>query len=258
MGDTIGIPGESRTLSVTCETSGANAEFVPVSLNVVVVRQRRSPGTPVTRAAVHPAGSVGAVTRSKFSLSPFWAHWSPTVQTLPSSHGFVLFVNTQRPVAGLQASLVQTLPSSQTTGFAPTHDPFWQLSGDVQALLSLHTVLLGATGFEQRPVTVLQVPAMWHWSNAVQVTFVGFSQRPVLALQIFAVQALASSHGGGGPPWQTVPTQMSPVVQALPSLHVLGSMTVVVDVAVLLAVLGSPVLLEAVAVLVRIVPFPMH
>ncbi len=41
---------------------------------------------------------------------------------------------------------------------------------------------------------------------------------PVAALQVSVVQGLLSSHVTGAPP-QTPPEQMSPVVQALPSLH---------------------------------------
>src|SRR5207247_5472767 len=40
---------------------------------------------------------------------------APTVQALPSLHGAVLFTCAQ-PVTGSQASVVQTLPSSQLTG----------------------------------------------------------------------------------------------------------------------------------------------
>ena len=36
-------------------------------------------------------------------------------------------------------------------------------------LPSLQTVPFAAAGFEQAPVVVLQVPAVWHWSLAVQV-----------------------------------------------------------------------------------------
>jgi hypothetical protein len=64
----------------------------------------------------------------------------------------------------------------------------------VQALLSLQVVPLAAVGFEQVPVEVLQVPLVWHWSLAVQVT--------------------------GFPPVQTPAWQVSVWVQALPSLQV--------------------------------------
>jgi len=74
--------------------------------------------------------------------------------------------------------------------------PFWQVSPDVQALLSLHVLPFALFGFEHTPVDGSQVPATWHWSSAVQVTVeVGLPQVPF---------------------WQ-----VSPDVQALLSLHVL-------------------------------------
>ena len=42
------------------------------------------------------------------------------------------------------------------------HVPLWQVSVCVHALPSLHAVPLGALGFVQTPVEVLQVPATWH------------------------------------------------------------------------------------------------
>jgi hypothetical protein len=74
--------------------------------------------------------------------------------------------------------------------------PFWQVSPPVQAFASLQAVPLALSGFEQVPVEGLQLPAEWHWSCAVQVTVtVGEPQVPL---------------------WQ-----VSPCVQALPSLHAL-------------------------------------
>ena len=40
----------------------------------------------------------------------------------------------------------------------------------MQGLPSLHDVPFAAFGFEQTPVPVLQTPATWHWSRAVQTT----------------------------------------------------------------------------------------
>jgi hypothetical protein len=37
-------------------------------------------------------------------------------------------------------------------------------------LPSLHVVPFAAAGLEHCPVAALQVPAMWHWSDAAQVT----------------------------------------------------------------------------------------
>jgi len=75
----------------------------------------------------------------------------------------------------------------------PVQTPLWQVSVCVQALPSLHVVPLGAGGLEHCPVDVLQGPATWHWSEAVQTT--------------------------GLEPVQTPPWQVSVCVQALPSVH---------------------------------------
>src|SRR5439155_22912465 len=48
--------------------------------------------------------------------------------------------------------------------------PLWQVSPEVQALLSSHVVPFALFGFEHTPVVVSHVPATWHWSRAVQVT----------------------------------------------------------------------------------------
>jgi hypothetical protein len=63
------------------------------------------------------------------------------VHALPSSQDAVLFVCTQ-PLDGLQLSSVQTLPSLQSGGGPPTHDPLAQVSLVVQALPSLHGAVL--------------------------------------------------------------------------------------------------------------------
>jgi hypothetical protein len=57
------------------------------------------------------------------------------------------------------------------TGFDPVQVPFWQASVCVHALPSLHVVPFAATGFEHWPLLGLQVPAVWHWSLAVHVTW---------------------------------------------------------------------------------------
>ena len=95
------------------------------------------------------------------------------------------------------------------------HAPDWQVSVVVQALPSEHAVPFVAAGFEQTPVPVLQVPAVWHWSLAEQTiellpvhvpdwhvsvcvqafpseqvepfVFAGFEQTPVPVLQVPAV-----------------------------------------------------------------------
>jgi hypothetical protein len=85
----------------------------------------------------------------------------------------------------------------QITGFAPEQLPFWQVSVWVQPFPSLHVVPLLAIGFEQVPLEGSQVPATWHWSEAVQVTC-----EP-------AVQT---------PPWQlSLRSQRFPSLQVVPS-----------------------------------------
>jgi hypothetical protein len=169
------------------------------------------------------------------------------VQALPSSHEFVLFVNTQ-PKTGLQVSVVQTLLSLQTTG-VPPHTPPAQLSLVVQALLSLHVVPFPAFGFVHTPVPVLQVPATWHVSSAVHTTGfdpvqtpdwqvsvwvqallslqavpLGFwplvEQTPVETLQVAAkLHWSPAAQTTGFDPTQTLFWHVSLCVQALPSLH---------------------------------------
>jgi hypothetical protein len=85
------------------------------------------------------------------------------VQVFPSVHVLLLLARkTQAPFSGLHASSVHGLLSLQITGVVPTHDPLWHASTVVQALPSLQRVPLVATGFEQTPVCVSQVPAEWH------------------------------------------------------------------------------------------------
>jgi hypothetical protein len=65
---------------------------------------------------------------------------SPLVHALPSSQGFALSVKTH-PADGLQLSVVQALPSSQTIAMPP-HAPPPQTSPDVHALPSSHAAVL--------------------------------------------------------------------------------------------------------------------
>jgi hypothetical protein len=67
----------------------------------------------------------------------------------------------------------------QTTGFEPVQAPAWHESAVVHASSSLHGEPFGRLGFEQTPVDGLQVPASWHWSDAVHVTAVPATQEPV-------------------------------------------------------------------------------
>jgi hypothetical protein len=126
------------------------------------------------------------------------------------------------------------------------HTPVWHASVWVQALASLH-VPSGASGFEHAPVPLLQTPATWHGSLAVQTTgfapaqipvwhesvcvqafpslhavplaAFGFEHAPVPGLQESVVQALLSLQFTGFAPTHTPAWQPSLCVQASPSVH---------------------------------------
>src|SRR5439155_805055 len=115
-------------------------------------------------------------------------HLSLVVQAFPSLHGAVLFVWKQ-PVAGLQVSSVQTLPSSQLSAGPPTQPPLLQVSLVVQALPSLQGAVL----------------AVW--------------TQPPAASHVSVVQTLPSSQATGVNAQPRVGSQVS-VVQAFPSLQV--------------------------------------
>jgi hypothetical protein len=92
-------------------------------------------------------------------MHPPSAQVSPSVHTLPSSQGLVLFVCRQVPSA--QASSVQTLPSLQFSG-VPAQRPPRHMSPVEQALPSSHAVPLSFAGLEQAPEVGSQTPASWH------------------------------------------------------------------------------------------------
>jgi hypothetical protein len=71
------------------------------------------------------------------------------------------------------------------------HVPAWQVSLCVQAFPSEHEVPLAFAGFEQTPVLVSHVPALWHWSAAAQVTGLAPVQVPAWQVSVW-VHALPS------------------------------------------------------------------
>lgn len=125
---------------------------------------------------------------------PVWQE-SVRVHALPSLQGdpFALIGFEQIPVDVLQEPTVWHWSSAeQTTGFAPTQIPAWQESVRVQALPSLQGDPSNLTGLEQEPVAGLQVPALWHWSSAVQTSGLAPTQTPAWQVSV-CVQALPSS-----------------------------------------------------------------
>jgi hypothetical protein len=161
------------------------------------------------------------------------------VQAFASLHGFVLLACVQ-PVAELHASLVQPFPSSQLSGWPPTHDPVEQISPVVQALPSLHGLLLFVNsqpivGSQESSVQTLpslqvgggpptqapsaQVSLVVHALPSLHGLVLFTFRHPMGASQLSSVQTLPSPQLGGGPPTHTPPEQASPVVQAFPSLQ---------------------------------------
>src|SRR5947208_4312522 len=126
---------------------------------------------------------------------PLW-QVSVWVQALPSLQAVPLlaFGLEHCPEVGSQVPASWHWSSAlQTTGLEPVQVPFWQVSVWVQALPSLHAVPLLAFGWEHWPVAVSQVPATWHWSEAVQTTGLEPVQVPFWQVSVW-VQALPSLH----------------------------------------------------------------
>jgi hypothetical protein len=202
-------------------------------------------------AVWHWSRAVHTTFDGAFPQAPPWqvspiVHPSLSLQIVP----LALFGFEHIPVPVLQMPTLWHWSRAVQTVAAPLEqDPFWQVSPLVQPLLSLHIVPLAVFGFEHTPVDVLQTPMSWHWSKAVQVTvddglpqapfwqvspdvqallslqgvllaLIGLEQTPVPGLHTpalwhwsKAVQTVAA------PPGQDPFWQVSPLVQALLSLH---------------------------------------
>jgi len=106
---------------------------------------------------------------------------SVSVQALPSlqSAPLALAGLLHAPVVGLQVPAVWHWSEAvHTTGSVPTHAPATQLSLRVQALPSSQGAPLALAGLLQVPVAGSQVPAVWHWSEAVHTTGFAPTQAP--------------------------------------------------------------------------------
>jgi hypothetical protein len=112
--------------------------------------------------------------------TPDW-HVSFKSQALPSLQAVPLAAAgfEHCPVLGLQVPATwHASEAVQVTEFDPVHVPLWQESVWVHAFPSLHVAPLAAAGFEQVPLVGSQVPATWHWSVAVHVTWLLAVQTP--------------------------------------------------------------------------------
>jgi hypothetical protein len=91
--------------------------------------------------------------------APAWQVSAP-LQTFPSAQAVPFKTGVlAQPVAGLQLSLVQTLPSLQLSGVPAVQVPLWQVSSPLQASPSAHEEPLGSVGFWQ-PATGSQLFAV--------------------------------------------------------------------------------------------------
>src|SRR5438552_18739830 len=108
----------------------------------------------------------------------------------------------QVPVAGSQVPAVWHWSEAvHTTGFVPTQAPAAQASVCVHALPSVQGVPSAWAGFVQAPVAGSQVPAVWHWSEAVHTTGI-VPSRAAPTPQAACVHALPSCQAA--PPVWTV------------------------------------------------------
>ena len=138
---------------------------------------------------------------------------SPIVQTLLSSQGFE-FATCVHPLAGLQLSSVQGLPSLQSTGAPPMQTPPEQVSFVVHALPSSHAPGTGVPPWH-RPSVHDSLTVQGFASS--QPALFGVCTHPVSGLQVSSVHELASSQFVGPPPEQRPLWHVSPMVHSLPS-----------------------------------------
>jgi hypothetical protein len=206
-------------------------------MQMPVVGSQMAPRTPQ---------SFGVPWHEPFMQASASVHMLLSSQVVPSSF---FGPCEQLPLLGLQVPGSRHTSPGQTTGA-----PGWQLpprhsSPVVHALLSLQAAPSLFAGFEHAPVCGSQVPAVWHWFDAVQTTGSLPTHAPCALHSSVCVQALPSlqveplGFGGfehwpvpgshtrvmwhwsgagqvtGSPAVQTPAWHWSPVVQALPSLQ---------------------------------------
>jgi hypothetical protein len=102
-----------------------------------------------------------------------------------------------QPDAGLQPSVVHTLPSLQVSGVPAVHTPLWQVSAPLQALPSGHAVPFARSALLHTPpaqVSVVQAFKSSQSAFTVQELQdgMGVCWQPLTALHVSVVQALLS------------------------------------------------------------------
>jgi hypothetical protein len=110
-----------------------------LSLHPFVLFVKTHPVAALQLSVVHSLSSLQTMGVPGWHVPP--PQVSPVAQAFPSSHGFVLFVNTQ-PAAGSHVSDVQTLLSLHTTALPGWQVPPPHVSPAVQASPSSHETVL--------------------------------------------------------------------------------------------------------------------
>jgi len=207
-------PGAPAQVSVV--DALPSLQFAPVSQQPGAGEYQLEQAPARQASPVQPLLSVQALV-SSFGCRQLPPPHTSSVHELPSSaHGDVLLPYTQ-PVATLQESSVQTLPSLQLKGAPATHCPeSLQVSPIVQALASLHDPPVG-TGACSHPAA----PHVSTVHGFASSQFNGVpATHPVDVLQVsLPLQTSPSSHTTGAEPVQLPLSHVSPMVQALPSLQ---------------------------------------
>src|SRR5262245_6549265 len=173
---------------------------------------------------------------------------SPCVQAFPSLQAAPLaFAGFEHiPVCGSHVPAVWHWSAAVHSMAVPTQAPASHASPCVQAFPSLQVLPLAFAGFEHVPVCGSHVPAIWHWSAAVHsvavpmqapasqlspwvqafpslqlvpLAFAGFEQVPVCGSQVPALWHWSAAAHSMAVPTQAPASQLSPWVQAFPSLQ---------------------------------------
>ena len=181
------------------------------SVQALVLFVNTHPDAGLQLSFVHPLLSLQTTAAPGWHVPP--PHTSPDVHAFASSQGTVLFVNTH-PVAGLQLSFVQPLPSTHTIG-VPTQAPPVQVSPCVQALESVQgsesgitVAVVGACESGQAVPVMLTV----YVPEASTVTFgiVGFCSDDVNPFG--PVHAKVAPGIVGANSWSVPPAQTGPLL----------------------------------------------
>jgi hypothetical protein len=207
------------------------------SLHACVLAVKTQPVTAPHASFVHGLLSLQTMAAPDTQSPP--AHASPLVQALLSVQASALLLNTQPPLAS-HVSLVQTLPSLQTSAAPGWHAPAPQTSPLVQALLSLHAIALalcvqpplvpqtsvvhGLPSSQGATVPPVQMPPTHlsfnvHELPSSHALALAVKTQPVVALQASSVHGLPSAQTRLLPGLHAPPAQVSPTVQTLPSEH---------------------------------------